>query len=133
MTVYRPKLMRRLITLQNKLKSLGHELADLPTTDILVLGKAPEVLVCGERVDKVLVADHVLNTGSVAVGTKRRKVEVDDKQMKLPFEFIAPQVPGKGKQKAVEEVRLPLCSEMMALMVILGEAPDWEVYLAGTR
>lgn len=102
LTVYRPKLYRRLVTLQKKLRALGH--TDILEVDNPGLAKCDEIHIVGERVHVRVDAAGNLVVDSVAArpgaenASKRRKVEKQDqKQTKLAYVVV------KGPMKPPEK------------------------------
>ena len=100
--VYRPKLLRRLFTLQKRLEQFGVSDINFVQMDNPAQRKPEETRIEGERIHATVdAAWNVVTSGKAAKsdgagGSKRRKIEKDDgKQTKLPFIFAAA-VPVKG-------------------------------------
>ena len=139
--VYRPKLLRRLFTLQKRLEHFGVSDINFVQMDNLAQRKPAEVRIEGERIHAAVdVAWNVVKSGKAtrgggAGGSKRRKVEKDDgKQTKLPFIFAAA-VPDKGPEISDMKVCLihvfPTSRSHDFLYV--AQEPDRKVRLARPR
>ena len=135
--VFRPKLTRRFVKLHRKLKSCGCDPGEPPTINTAALQEPHRVYIHGNRLDNALALSKTKSMPTGGAGNKRRKVELDDKQQKLPFALIAPPppaidapFPGKGKEREVEKVSRTDYALGDSSNDGAGAATDWEVGLA---
>ena len=103
--VYRPKLCRRHVQLQKKLRLYGSDLGDTPAVEIPILGKSNAITIKGDRLDTDPNFQKMIDAPSQAVqsnnGKKRKRGQEEDaKQMKLPIVFFAPPPPPTGIKRA---------------------------------